>query len=280
MKKNENSLMCEKKNKNNVIVIPMSINGLNTMCLIDTGATDNFISEKLCKRLNIEISTLNEKKIIETANGENVEIKKNALLNFQLLGDKDKIYKAVFFVLQNSSSDVILCSDFLIRNKAVIDFNQGSIRVDNSEYELEGFDKNDNQFDEKLIEKTKICEVKRKKEQFNKFIEPYIFKNPKLGHITTLKRSINLNSNKILNHKQYTVPISIQKEAIEHLKNLEHKNIIRRQQSRFSSPAFFIKKKNGDLRLVVDYRGLNKITEPMNFSIPSFIHILVILRIQ
>ena len=35
---------------------------------------------------------------------------------------------------------------------------------------------------------------------------------------------------------------------------------IRHSRSPVGAPIFFIKKKNGTLRLVVDYRGLNKVT--------------------
>ncbi|KAG0420156.1 Protein DDI1 like protein 1 [Dictyocoela roeselum] len=178
--KNKNFLICENKNNIKLIYIPVKINEQNMVCLIDTGAIDNFISENLSKKLNIPTSDLREKKIIETANGENVEIKEKALLIFQISGDSDKIYKATFFVLPKSSSDVILGSSFLIRNKAVIDLHKGSIRIDNSEYELDIFEEGMGEIDDNKIMKTKICRASEKDEQVNKFIKPYITKKSRI----------------------------------------------------------------------------------------------------
>jgi hypothetical protein len=45
------------------------------------------------------------------------------------------------------------------------------------------------------------------------------------------------------------------KKEIEKLESL---NIIRKSTSTYASPAFPIFKKNGTIRIVVDYRGLNK----------------------
>ena len=44
--------------------------------------------------------------------------------------------------------------------------------------------------------------------------------------------------------------------------------LICRSTGRYSSPVFFIRKGNGKLRLVVDFRSLNSITLTENFPIP------------
>ena len=54
-------------------------------------------------------------------------------------------------------------------------------------------------------------------------------------------------------------------EYIEH--NLE-KGFIRRSTSSAASPILFIKRKTGDLRLCVDYRGLNAITKKNRYPLP------------
>ena len=46
------------------------------------------------------------------------------------------------------------------------------------------------------------------------------------------------------------------------------KGYIWKSGSSAASPVFYIKKKNGDLRLVVDYRRLNAITEKDQYPIP------------
>jgi hypothetical protein len=49
--------------------------------------------------------------------------------------------------------------------------------------------------------------------------------------------------------------------------NLEN-GLIRHSKSLASAPIFFVKKKDGSLRLVVDYRGLNKVTVQNRYALP------------
>ena len=50
------------------------------------------------------------------------------------------------------------------------------------------------------------------------------------------------------------------KELKRQLQSLLDKKILRPSTSPYGAPVFFVKKKNGELRMVCDYRGLNKIT--------------------
>ena len=44
---------------------------------------------------------------------------------------------------------------------------------------------------------------------------------------------------------------------------------VRETLSPYASPVFFVKKKNGDPRLIVDFRKLNKQTERIHFPLPD-----------
>ena len=65
------------------------------------------------------------------------------------------------------------------------------------------------------------------------------------------------------------MPIKYNEKVLKHLKELEDLNIIRRSKSKWNSPAFPILKKNGNIRLVVDYKELNKITKSLFCPIPK-----------
>ena len=47
------------------------------------------------------------------------------------------------------------------------------------------------------------------------------------------------------------------------------KGLIRPSYSPFTSPVFFVKKKDGSFKMCVDYRALNKITIKHHYSISS-----------
>ena len=56
------------------------------------------------------------------------------------------------------------------------------------------------------------------------------------------------------------------------------KGFIRKSKSPAGAPIFFVLKKNGELRLVVDYRRLNEITFRDSFPIPLINYMLECLR--
>lgn len=53
------------------------------------------------------------------------------------------------------------------------------------------------------------------------------------------------------------------------LGELLQKGIIRHSESPYASPIVLVRRKNGDLRMCVDYRSLNRITLKDNFPLPA-----------
>ena len=58
------------------------------------------------------------------------------------------------------------------------------------------------------------------------------------------------------------------KELKVQLQDLLDKGFIRPSTSPWGAPVLFVKKKDGSLRLCVDYRQLNKITEKNKYPLP------------
>ena len=59
------------------------------------------------------------------------------------------------------------------------------------------------------------------------------------------------------------------KELNEQLKELLDKGFIRPSSSPWGAPVLFVKKKDGSLRLCIDYRQLNKVTIKNKYSLPK-----------
>ena len=58
------------------------------------------------------------------------------------------------------------------------------------------------------------------------------------------------------------------KELKEQLKDLPEKGFIRPSISPWGEPVLFIRKKDGSLRMCIDYRQLNKVTIKNKYPIP------------
>ena len=58
------------------------------------------------------------------------------------------------------------------------------------------------------------------------------------------------------------------KELKEQLKDLLDKGFIRPSISPWGAPVLFVKKKDGSLRMCIDYRQLNKVTIKNKYPIP------------
>ena len=63
------------------------------------------------------------------------------------------------------------------------------------------------------------------------------------------------------------VPVEL-KELNEQLKELLDKGFIRPSTSPWGAPVLFVKKKDGSLRLCIDYRQLNKVTTKNKYPLP------------
>jgi hypothetical protein len=74
--------------------------------------------------------------------------------------------------------------------------------------------------------------------------------------------------------KVYPMSPKEQQELDDYLKENLDKGYIRPSKSNVAAPVFFIEKKDGTLRLVVDYRKLNSITVKDRYPIPLTQHLL------
>ncbi len=57
----------------------------------------------------------------------------------------------------------------------------------------------------------------------------------------------------------------------KHIQELSDLKLIKKSRSPWSSPAFIVNKKNGEPRLVIDYRDLNQVTKSHPFPMPMIV---------
>ncbi|XP_018497315.1 uncharacterized protein LOC108865118, partial [Galendromus occidentalis] len=90
-----------------------------------------------------------------------------------------------------------------------------------------------------------------------------------------LEHSIQVTSDQPIVKRQYKVPVHFQERARITLEKMVEAGIIAEGESAYSSPAFMIPKgKTEELRLVIDYRELNKVTVDDPFPIPDMLAVV------
>ncbi|KAG0425722.1 Transposon Tf2-11 polyprotein [Dictyocoela muelleri] len=98
--------------------------------------------------------------------------------------------------------------------------------------------------------------------------------NPTIGNIPNTYHTIDLISPFDKIEREYNVPIGLQEDVRTHLNELLKNKIITETDALILSPAFVIKKKNGKIRLVVDFRDLNSITKKIHQLTPNMLELL------
>ena len=71
-----------------------------------------------------------------------------------------------------------------------------------------------------------------------------------------------------ISKRPYRMPPNELRELKEQLKILLDKGFIRPSSSPWGCPTFFVKKKDGSLRMCVDYRPLNEVTVKNKYPLP------------
>ncbi|GFO15092.1 Pol polyprotein [Plakobranchus ocellatus] len=95
-----------------------------------------------------------------------------------------------------------------------------------------------------------------------------------LGHYDGVKHKIDLTDEHPFKQRYRRIPPNMLEEVSDHLRQLEASGVIRPSKSPFSSPVVCCRKKDGRLRLCVNYRLLNSRTKKDNYCLPRVEEIL------
>lgn len=89
-----------------------------------------------------------------------------------------------------------------------------------------------------------------------------------IGCIDNLKMTISLKDNEPVKRTYMSVPRPLYQEMKSYLHDLIAQGWVRKSNSSYSSPVVCVRKKDGTLRLCIDYRDLNRKTYPDRQPIP------------
>jgi transposase InsO family protein len=89
-----------------------------------------------------------------------------------------------------------------------------------------------------------------------------------IGICNKIKHRIDLSTDIPFKQRHRRIPPSMIEEVRQHIEQLLSANVIRPSKSPYTSNVVLVRKKNGKLRLCVDYRQLNNITIKDSYSLP------------
>ncbi|XP_072377646.1 uncharacterized protein [Diabrotica undecimpunctata] len=98
--------------------------------------------------------------------------------------------------------------------------------------------------------------------------DSYSFNLGKNSSVHDFEMSISVKHDKPIFYRRRRLAYSEQQKLQAIVNELIREGIIRPSNSPYASPIVLVRKKSGDLRLCVDYRELNKITNKCNYPTP------------
>ena len=279
----------------NKLVIQVSIKGKIYDALLDTGATQSLLSKKTADECKL-ISENQESSLIRTADNSLVETSLKYSVTLTLPQFSSSINVPLKLTLLPSLSfPVLIGMDFLAKAGCIIDLNKNTIVLFER---LWNFAKPNTSFDcpkhssetvevfqpDDLIEDCYLADESESSTQpvieiLKKYFINVIGTDENIGFYSKDSHRIQLAENAKPPHAApFRIPESQLAEVRSIVTNWLQMGIIRHSTSSFASPAFPVKKKDGSLRLVVDFRKLNSFTHVERFPMPRVDTLLLPLK--
>ncbi|KAK3734962.1 hypothetical protein RRG08_038985 [Elysia crispata] len=283
--------------KTNVDVI---VNGRVVRALLDTGATVSVISRATVDKLGLPIRSVRDFIHVECANGQalpylgyaNTSVDIPVQLDRALSYHKthaliepclDSVLPEGVDVYNNGDIDIheiVLSNCFTntvqIKNAAVV-AQLTPVVVTDSICQMENM--ND---PVPSLDLSSTAFLSHDQEQLNNLVKEFVDVMARsefdLGHYKGVVHTIELEDPKPFKQRYRRIPPHMFEEVRDHLRQLEACGVIRPSKSQYSSPVVCCRKKDGKLRLCVDYGPLNSRTRNDNYCLPRVDEILDSLR--
>jgi transposase InsO family protein len=272
-----NTKECYKKPESTMIMEEVVRGGANEVCLpgkllnteirisLDTGATRSFICHELVRQLNI---TPRETKPLTTMFGSGSTKVTNQCVEINLVLGSSTL-KVKCYVMKDFPVKVLLGNDVLFAHEMIINLKRKFVEMSSGDrVKMILPDKTIIDELEEAVE-SNIC-LQAFDEQTNKCLENYFKVNSNFSIIKGANVTLNTKPGlDVVQSKGYPVAGKIVPEVKTEIKRLLEEDIVEHSNSIYSSPAFFIRKKTNDVRLVVDYRKINEFIYDDAFQIPN-----------
>ncbi|KAA3484533.1 DNA/RNA polymerases superfamily protein [Gossypium australe] len=229
-----------------VITDTFSLHNTFVVALIDPGSTHSYIFMRLASSLSMTVEST--KFVVKVSNplGKHVLVDKVCRNCPLTIGSH--CFPANLMLLSFDEFDLILSMDWLTTHSVLVNYGSKFIEL-----------KCENGDVIRVESVPVVCE----------YSDVFLEELPRLPPVREVEFGIELVSG--------TAPISVApyrmaplelKELKVQLKELMDKGFVRPSYSSWGSPMLFVKKKDGSMRLCIDYRQLNKVTVKNKYHLP------------
>ncbi|GJU63230.1 putative reverse transcriptase domain-containing protein [Tanacetum coccineum] len=218
----------------NVVTGTFLLNDHYACILFDSGAEKSFVSSAFIPFIDIAPVALNTSYEVELADGKFVST--NTIFHGCTLVLSNHVFKIDILPTRLGNFDVIIGMDWLSYHRAIIDCYEKIVRVP--------------------LLNGEILEVQGER--------------PEKDHGSRLMRRSLMTSvlSEISLRSPYRLAPSEMLELSNQLKELQEKGFIRPSHSPWGAPVLFVKKKDGAMRMCIDYRELNKLMIKNRYPLP------------
>ncbi|KAL8120168.1 hypothetical protein AgCh_017344 [Apium graveolens] len=243
-----NMTMQDAVQSSDVVAGTLPVNFVDAKVLFDSGATRSFISQIFVDKLYCEVKLLGQAFMIELVNKDQVPVDRVCPRCDIEIGEHHFYANLIPFKL--GEFDVILGMDWLSENNAQIDCKNR---------------KNCEAYLAHVINTSKEVPALEAIPVVNEFPEDL----PGLPPNREIEFAIDIApGTEPVFKAPYRMALVEMKELETQLQDLLDKGVIRPSVSPWGIPVLFVKKKDGSMRLCIDYRELNKLTIKNKYPLP------------
>ncbi|KAI3822129.1 hypothetical protein L1987_09710 [Smallanthus sonchifolius] len=222
--------------------------------LFDSGVSKSFISATFCKRVKYTVSKLERAFSVETAEGRTARV--TDVVDNSTIKIEGHRFPIRLFVMVLGEFDVVLGMDWLTANEAQIICNRLL------EARIQGF----------LVYVIDECKEVKELDDVPVVREyPEVFPEDLLGIPPDKEIEFRIDlvpdAQPVAKAPYRLAPVEM-KELMTQLDELLEKGFIQPSISPWGAPVLFVKKKDGSMRMCIDYRELNKCTVKNKYPLP------------
>ncbi|GKA96560.1 putative reverse transcriptase domain-containing protein [Tanacetum coccineum] len=220
----------------------------------------SFISTNFAPLLNVKPSFVNPGYVIEVADGKKLEV--DRIIHDCKLELGNSLFTIDLTPLGHRSFDVIVGMDWLSEHKAEIVCHEKVVRIPLESGEILYVQGEPTPGIAKALRNVKVDEPKLSDISVVRDLVE-VFSEDLLG--LTPQRQVEFRIDLVpgatpVVKSTYRLAPSEMKELFAQLQELQNKGFIRPSHSPLGAPVLFVKKKDGALRMCIDYKELNKLT--------------------